>query len=111
MTDTALAVQTEADRIARFVGHVESIDACDLDNVASGGIRSKVVDFGFVTYVESFPDTTCTVIDGDTITMGAHLQIHLNDGGTISMDVTVVGDDSDDIVGLKDIRPTAPMNA
>jgi len=111
MTDTTLIAQAEADRIAAFVGHVEAIDAVDLDNVASCGIHSKVVDFGFVTYVESFPDTTRTVIDGSTITMGAHLQIHLNDGGTISMDVTVVGDDSDGVIGLRDIRPAQPISA
>jgi hypothetical protein len=111
MTDTAQTAQAEADRIAAFVGHVESIDAVDLDNVASGGIHARVVDFGFVSYVESFPDTTRATIDGSTITMGAHLQIHLNDGGVINMDVTVTGDDSDDVIGLRDIRPVEAVAA
>ena len=105
MTDTTQIAQTEADRIAAFVAYVESIDAVDLDNVASGGIHSRVVDFGFVSHVSSFADSGTTVIDGSTLTMQAHVEIHMNDQSVIRMDVTVVGCDEDEVLGLRDIRP------
>lgn len=111
MADTAVADQALTDRIARFVGYVEAIDSIDLMNVGSGGVSSRLVDYGFISYVESFADTTTTIVDGSTITMGGHLQIHLNDGSVISMDVTVSGNDDDDIIGLTDIRLTEARNA
>lgn len=109
MTDTALTAQAEADRIAAFVDHIEGIDAVDLSNVSSGGISSRVVDFGFVSHVRSFANSGTAIIDGSTLTMQAYVEIHMNDQSVIHMDVTVVGDDEDGLLGLKDIRPvTAP---
>ncbi len=103
MADDALAAQTTADRIATFVGHVEAIDSTDLANVAGPSIQNRVVDWGFVSYVESFADAGTTTVDGHVLTMEAHVEIHLRDGGVIRSDVVVTASDEDGIFGLKDI--------
>lgn len=111
MADTAPTAHAQADRIAAFVDHVGHIDALDMDNVASGGIRAQVVDFGFVSQVRSFPDASTAAIDGNTITVTADIELHMNDQTVIRVKATVIGDDSDDVIGLQDIRPSQPATA
>ena len=105
MADNTPTNQTDADRIATFVDHVEAIDSTDLANVADAQVQKNIVDWGFVSYVESFADAGTAVIDGHVLTMDVEIEIHMNDGGTVRLDVVVKASDEDGIFGLKDIAP------
>lgn len=111
MADTTASTRSEADRVAAFIRQVEALDAVDLANVARGGIQTKVVDWGFVSHVESFPVDGTVACHGNTLTMQSNVEVHMRDGGVIRLDVVVVGDDEDDLLGLKDIRPVGTMVA